>query len=186
MLKMHSDMRNLILILITAIASAFITSQIIVNIPDGYLLINQSELDSLNAISQLPPDTVMKIDTLYVEIKGDAVTHPEIKDSTVQDSLIRTDLKVYLKDTYYNGGIKREWNYRVSCPELIRSTYTINNYIPKPVFIERVKKETYRYYIMVGYGFNGISGSGGIVRGRYMLGLDVGKSQASLKAGILF
>lgn len=155
-------------------------------IPDGFVLIKQSEIDSLIAISQLPPDTVLKIDTLYLERKGDTVTHPEMKDSTVLDSLIRTDLKVYLKDTYYNGGINREWKYWMNCPQLIKSTYTINNYVPKPVLIERVKKETYHYYIMVGYGFNGLNGSGGIVRGRYMLGLDVGKSQASVKAGILF
>lgn len=179
-------MKNLFLILITAIVSAFITSQIIVNVPDGFLLIKQSELDSLNAISQLPPDTIIKIDTVYIEKKGEAVTHPEVKDSTVLDSLITPDLKVYLKDTYFSWGIRREWNYRMNCPEIIKRTYTINNYVPRPVFIERVEKESYRYYLMLGYGLNGLNGSGGIVRGRYMLGLDVGKSQASVKAGILF
>ena len=179
-------MKNIIVIMIVIVVTIVVSKFLFSKIPDGFVLVKQSELDSLNAISQLPPDTVLKIDTLYVKKKGEAVTHPEVKDSTVLDSLIRPDLKVYLKDSYNSRGIKREWNYRIICPELIKSTYTINNYVPKPVFIENVKKETYHYYIMVGYGFNGISGSGGVVKGRYMLGLDVGKSQASIKAGILF
>lgn len=177
-------MRYLLFALIVLLCFSFYIN--VTRVPSGFVLVKQSELDSLNAISQLPPDTLLRIDTIYVERKGEAVTHPEMKDSTVLDSLIRTDLKVYLKDTYNCGVLKREWHYRVTCPELIKSTYTINNYVPRPVIIERVKKETYHYYIMVGYGFNGISGSGGVVRGRYMLGLDVGKSQASVKAGILF
>lgn len=160
--------------------------------PDGYRLIRQSEIDSINTIASRPPvvrvDTIIIRDTL-IKIVNKPLPEPATIDSVTTayyDSLIGPDVHVYISDLIAGRLLSRQWAYRPIIRQItIDSTIyvpqivTIGNYRPiggiypsiGVIYINKVYPAIGMTYI---HGGLSISAQSSSVESRLLLGLQVG------------
>lgn len=162
-------------------------------IPEGKVLVSESFLDSLKKIANLPPDTVVKWDTIYRYRQQVVQTNPTPTDTTstvyeYRDSLKTSDIHVFITDSISRKGVVkyRNWRWSILSPRFIVKEVTVQKPVPLPYAVER--KVYFSYYGQVGYNFiqGGITGEVGIVKNRFMIGAEGGKSFAAIKVGVLF
>lgn len=163
-------------------------------LPEGKVLVSQGYLDSLYAIAI--PDTVeltdtiwLKPDTVRIE-KESPIPKPDGEVLAYTDSLATPDLTVWVWDRIRLNGTfeSREWAYRLNTPYYVTREITITQPVPMPYPVLTDNSRTYKFYGQVGYDFmqGSLVGGGGIVRGRWMLGLEGGRNQFEVKTGVLF
>jgi hypothetical protein len=165
-------------------------------IPEGKILVNRAYLDSLTMVADLPPDTIEHIDTAWLKPdtirieKEPPVPNQEGEVLAYSDSLVTPDLTVWLWDRIRKDGIieNRQWAYRLNLPYYITREIITTKTLPMPYPVVRERKQGYSFYGQVGYDFiqGSLVGGGGIIQGRWMLGLEGGKNHFEVKTGILF
>ena len=167
-----------------------------VKIPEGKVLLNKSYLDSLRRIASLPPDTVEKRDTIwkhklvYIHDTPPIPKDSSLKSYTYEDSLKTSELLVYLKDSISRKGIilDRKWSYRLFVPLLLTREITITKPYPMPCPVDRIVKIQYKYFGGVGYNLigGGMVGELGVIKNRFIFGIEGGKNFGVVKVGIMF
>lgn len=162
-----------------------------VAIPKGSILVSQSFLDSLAMVKDtviIEVDTVPPVIDTFIVVREVPVPVP-VNDSTYayHDSLVNKQLSVHMYDIISNKGIirARSWQWTLFVPETIINTIHEIKTVPVPYKV--VEKQSYKYYGQVGYNvLGGITGEIGIVRNRYMLGVEAGKNTIQVNAGVLW
>ena len=108
-------------------------------VPDGYTIVSNEWVDSLQQVASAPPDTVIQVDTAWYEKETityvEVPVHVEVDEQTnfVQDTLTSAHFAVYLEDTLRNNRIvSRGFNYDLFVPERITETISITQPVPFP------------------------------------------------------
>lgn len=185
-------MKTAIRILIVIILMTIICWLVLTKPPDGMILVSKAWLDSLSNIKE---DTITRIDTIWAKpdtvIVVKRIPSPTYSNDSLKlayhDSLVNADLSVHVFDTVSSKGILlfRRWEYNLRVPRLISKEVTILKPFPTPYPVHSMP---YTYYGGVGYNFieGGLTGEIGLVRGRFMLGVQAGEKFGAIRVAVLF
>lgn len=133
-------------------------------VPEGYVLVEQASLDSLEAIANSIPDTVTVVDTTrpdtVIRWKEYTPVPAEVTESGYfyQDTVKDENLSIYVSDSISNTGIinYRKVGYKLYIPLQIDRTTTITKKVPVPV--KMIEYRTIRRMEFI--GVVGIGGGG--------------------------
>lgn len=172
------------------------------NVGKDKVVVTKEYLNNLAEVANKPPeivfDTIWRDTTIYIEketpvpIDDGEVYLDDGEVYSYADSLETEDVKIWLWDKISKQGIilNREWAYRLNGPYMITKQITQFKPLPMPYIPLNYtsNKKEYKYYAQIGYDLyqGGIVGGVGIVRNRFMLGVEAGKQQFEVKTGILF
>lgn len=113
-----------------------------VKIEDDQIVVSKSFIDSLNKVSQTPPDTIIQTDTIWKEkivyLEKDTPEPVKIdrKVNYYEDSLVAEGMKVFVYDTIRGEILSRKWTY-FPPPEIITEKI-ITKTKPVPVIEEKL------------------------------------------------
>jgi len=118
--------------------------------PDGFILVQESFIDSLQKVASMPPDTVYK-DTIIVlpdTTKHEYASLPKIKpinDSInyQKDSLVTPFYTVWVEDWIQNNAsIKRNWHWTDPGYKVITKEIHIPKLYPVPIEVYKADPRT--------------------------------------------
>jgi hypothetical protein len=165
-------------------------------VPEGKVVVSKVYLDSLAMIASQVPDTVEKSDTIWLKPdtvrveKEPPIPIPVGEILAYSDSLVTPDLTVWLWDRIRRDGIieNRQWAYRLNLPYYVTREVSIYKPVPMPYPVIQKRRVMYKYYAQAGYDLRhgSLVFGGGVIRGSWMVGLEGGKDQLEVKAGIIF
>jgi hypothetical protein len=144
-MKYVEKISDIIFIILAAIFFFYIAKQLTgdkVKIEDDEIVVSKNFIDSLAKVSQTPPDTIIKTDTIwkekivYLEKEPPVPIKIDRKVNYYEDSLVTEDMKVFVSDTIRGEILSRKWTY-LPPPEIITEKI-ITKTKPVPVIEEKL------------------------------------------------
>ena len=146
-MKTVKTVKNIVIVLSLILLGLYLWGTFIKTCPpEGYVLMKQSDIDSMRALADKPPEVVIEIDTQWIKVTEyiDVPIKEPIPESDsinyYPDTLTTEYFSVVLKDRFKNNTLlSRSFTYRLYIPQ---TTKTITEYIKVP----------YPYYSAVDQG----------------------------------
>ena len=143
--------KNLVVVLFVILLGLYLWDTFINTCPpEGYVLMKQSDVDSMKALADKPPEVVIEIDTQWVTVTEYIevpVKEPIPESDSINyypDTLTTEYFSVFLEDRFKNNTLmSRMFTYELFVPKKITKTITEYIKVPYPFYSETDKGKIY-------------------------------------------